>query len=161
VLVPGRHRSAHRPQAFLIDQGITGDTEQGQLAPAGRRLDLSQLENVVRAQQLLPDPQDACLKVDIVPAQAQDLTARRRPYTSSRTKAGYSGSGRAAAGNRLASSADHGWLRAGGAGGTVASLATLRWISSSRIARVSAAPRTVRMTCTLAAESPACSLPLK
>jgi hypothetical protein len=46
-------------------------------------------------------------------------------------------------------------LLTGRSGGNVTSRATLRETSSSRMARVSAAPRTVRMTCTLAMESPA------
>ena len=68
--------SSEHPSAvgFLEDQGITGDAELWQLAPADRRLDLSELEHVVRAQQLLPDPQDVSLEVGIVPAQAEDLT---------------------------------------------------------------------------------------
>jgi hypothetical protein len=51
---------AENPQPGMIGQDMKGQAEQGQLPVSGRGLDRAQLEPIPSADQLLPNPDEAC-----------------------------------------------------------------------------------------------------
>jgi hypothetical protein len=80
-LMPGPlgDRPSDEPHFFLGSQGVAGKAEQRQLSPSGGGLDRSDVQAVPGAHELLADPDDAVLEVDIAPAQPEYLAAAHAP----------------------------------------------------------------------------------
>lgn len=138
-------RSTEDLQLGVLKQHAARHPEQRQITAASTGLDRTKLKSASGPQQLLANADNTVLQVHILPAESEHLAApqavdeqqdkrRIQPITARGFQKGARLTGRP----RL--------LPDRTISGSVASRATLRETSSSRMARVSADPRTVRMT---------------